>query len=336
MADAFLHLTDKDRRDALEVAAAASGRPAHLLEKDIWVVWALETLFGSPLGDQLVFKGGTSLSKAYGAIRRFSEDVDLTCDIRTIAPDLIGDGDPIPPSRSQEKKWTKEIRKRLPVWLEGEVLPLIQAALSEAGLPARAHLEDANIFINYEAMASGSGYVRPVVFLEFGARSTGEPSTIMPVTCDAAEHLDTLTFPSAKPKVMRAERTFWEKATAIHVYCAQGSFRGGKGFSRHWYDLTRLDRVGLAESAFSDRELAEQVAQHKSIFFAEKDSAGKSIDYHQAVSGNLILTPNGEALDALKEDYTQMIEDGLFLDDEDSFETIIEKCRDIENRANVK
>jgi hypothetical protein len=91
MADVFLQLSAEDRRDALGVAADRSGRPTHLLEKDVWVVWALATLYAAPLGEHLVFKGGTSLSKAYHVIRRFSEDVDLTYDIRAIAPDLVGD-----------------------------------------------------------------------------------------------------------------------------------------------------------------------------------------------------------------------------------------------------
>jgi hypothetical protein len=116
MADAFLQLSVEDRREALSVAADRSGRPAHLLEKDVWVVWALATLYGSPLGENLVFKGGTSLSKAYQVIRRFSEDVDLTYDIRALAPDLVGDnGEALPKTRSEEKRWTSEVRKRLPV-----------------------------------------------------------------------------------------------------------------------------------------------------------------------------------------------------------------------------
>ena len=90
MADLFLQLSETDRKDALEVAASQLGRPAHLLEKDVWVVWALRTLFEAPIGKHLVFKGGTSLSKAFRAIRRFSEDVDVTYDIRAIAPDLAG------------------------------------------------------------------------------------------------------------------------------------------------------------------------------------------------------------------------------------------------------
>jgi predicted nucleotidyltransferase component of viral defense system len=75
MPETFLHLSAREKVNALRVGFSASGRPVHLLEKDVWVVWALSTLFESPLGTHLVFKGGTALSKAYKAIRRFSEDV---------------------------------------------------------------------------------------------------------------------------------------------------------------------------------------------------------------------------------------------------------------------
>ena len=92
MPDSFLGLSRHERADALGVVADRSGRPVHLLEKDVWVVWALETLFAAPFAPHLVFKGGTSLSKAYRVIERFSEDVDLTYDIRAIAPDLAMPG----------------------------------------------------------------------------------------------------------------------------------------------------------------------------------------------------------------------------------------------------
>lgn len=97
MADFFLQLPPDERREALGVAAASSGRPIHLLAKDVWVVWVLEVLFQSPFATHLVFKGGSSLSKAYQIIRRFSEDVDLTYDIRVLAPVLVGvDAEPLP------------------------------------------------------------------------------------------------------------------------------------------------------------------------------------------------------------------------------------------------
>src|ERR1700722_18033076 len=138
MPESFFHLSVQEQAEALQAAASASGRPPHLLEKDIWVVWALSTLFESPLGNHLVFKGGTALSKAYQAIRRFSEDVDLTYDIRALAPELVGnapDGiDAIPPSRSQEKKWSDEIRKELlPAWLREQAHPIVQKGLAELG-----------------------------------------------------------------------------------------------------------------------------------------------------------------------------------------------------------
>ncbi|EPX78075.1 nucleotidyl transferase AbiEii/AbiGii toxin family protein [Salipiger mucosus] len=125
MPESYFDLDYEDRREVLELAATNSGRPSHLLEKDIWVVWCLKTLFQSEIGTPLVFKGGTSLSKAYGVIRRFSEDVDLTYDIRELAGDLVGDApDALPRSRSQGGKWTKEVRERLPAWVAECAAPL--------------------------------------------------------------------------------------------------------------------------------------------------------------------------------------------------------------------
>jgi hypothetical protein len=117
--------------------------------------------------------------------------------------------------------------------------------------------------LTYEALTSRSGYVLPVVLLEFGARSTGEPSEERPITCDAAAHLPDVLFPEAAPSVMRPERTFWEKATAIHVFCRGGRFRGAERFSRYWYDVVSLDNSPYVASALADRDLARSVAKHK-------------------------------------------------------------------------
>jgi hypothetical protein len=333
----FFQLSREDRREALTAAAGASGRPIHLLEKDIWVVWSLKHLFGGPYAEHLVFKGGTSLSKAYGVIRRFSEDVDVTYDIRAIAGDLMGpSGSPLPPSKSQEKKWTKEIRERLASWLSEKVMPPLSEALKAEESPATAKQDGDKVFIEYEAVATGTGYVRPTVALEFGARSTGEPNEMREVRCDAAEHLQEVQFPTATPRVMRAERTFWEKATAIHVFCAQGVFRGGDRFARHWHDVTRLDVAGFADAAIADKQLGKAVADHKSMFFAENDTHGKAIDYHTAVSGALRLVPESNALATLAEDYRRMIEDGLLLDDAESFEALLARCQAIQEKANAR
>src|SRR3954470_1311639 len=135
MAEQFLELSQDDRRDVLAIAAEKTGRPIHLLEKDAWVVWALQTLYRTALGDHLVFKGGTSLSKAYGVIRRFSEDVDLTYDIREIASNLVGEaGSALPPSKSQGKRWTDEIRERLPKLVSDKIAPLLAESIASKRL----------------------------------------------------------------------------------------------------------------------------------------------------------------------------------------------------------
>lgn len=334
MADAFLLLPAEDRFEALSVAADRSGRPAHLLEKDAWVVWALATLYGSPLGEHLVFKGGTSLSKAYGVIRRFSEDVDLTYDIRELAPDLVGDnGEALPKTRSEERRWTSAVRERLPQWVAGAVQPVIAGALAGQSLSAAIRVDGEKLFVDYEATTSGSGYVSPSVLLEFGARSTGEPASPRDVTCDAAGLVDGVVFPTARPMAMHAERTFWEKATAIHVFCLQERLRGDR-FVRHWHDVVRLDEAGFAAAAFADRELANAVARHKAMFFAEKAADRSQIDYASAVNGSLQLVPVGDGAKALAEDYARMVDDGLLLDEAEPFETLMERCAEITARAN--
>lgn len=263
-----------------------------MLEKDIWVVWIPDVLFRSPFGNHLVFKGGTSLSKAFGIIRRFSEDIDVTFDMRALLPELSGEeAEPLPMNRSQEKRWTKEIRQRLRLKIGDEIAPVVRAALESYQLATMAELvhDDDKLFIRYEALATGTGCVRPEILLEFGARSTGEPCAIRFVTSDAAIYIPELTFPTASPRTMQPERTFWEKATAMHAYCARGEFRGGNRFSRHWPDFTRLDASGFADTAIAARELAGAVARHKASFFPEKD-----VDYMHAVSGGASAYPGWE------------------------------------------
>jgi hypothetical protein len=132
---------------------------------------------------------------------------------------------------------------------------------------------------------------------------------------------------------MHAERTFWEKATAMHVFCLQERLRGER-FARHWHDVVRLDDAGIAAAAMSDRDLAGAVARHKSMFFTEKATDGEAIDYEAAVGGKLQLAPSGEARAALATDYSRMVEDGLLLEDAELFEALIERCADIAERAN--
>jgi len=334
MADLFLSLPLEERREVLESAFGRGlTRSTALLEKDAWVVWTLQALFAGPFAADLVFKGGTSLSKAYNVIRRFSEDVDLTYDIRKLTDNKAGQPERL--SDAEAKSLGRRLRERLlPRLLEIEIKPYLEAEIGAAGLPATVEREGENLFVIYEAAADYPTYVRPRVKLEFGARSTGEPATQRTVACELAPAFPELTFPRATPRVMRPERTFWEKATLAHVYCLEGKLRGATGFARHWHDLIRLDEAGFAAAAIADRDLAMAVADHKSKFFPAKDAQEAAIDYHAAVGGHLALVPLGQAFVLLKSDYDAMIEAGYLEGDAEPFETLMNRCTDLQDRIN--
>ncbi|MFU8819909.1 MAG: nucleotidyl transferase AbiEii/AbiGii toxin family protein, partial [Gammaproteobacteria bacterium] len=169
-------------------------------------------------------------------IDRFSEDIDLTYDIRALVPDLLYDGGPIPTSASQTKRITRAVRARLPAWINEAVCPILEQALARSGLQAELRVDDENhdrLIIKYPAIKAGTGYVSSTVQLEFGARSTGEPHALHEVACDIAPWIPAVQFPTATPLVMAVERTFWEKATAAHVFCRQPDqlLRGRARFS---------------------------------------------------------------------------------------------------------
>jgi hypothetical protein len=207
--------------------------------------------------------------------------------------------------------------------------------MSEAlkGLPASARHDGDNLYIEYDSLYKETGYVRPTVLLEFGGRSTGEPTQDSVVKCDAAPHVPAVSFPEATVRAMRVERTFWEKATAIHVFCRSGRFRGGDRFARHWYDLARLEERGYVDTAIEDRVVAEEVAKHKSSFFRENDRSNQPIDYNEAVNGQLQLVPTNDVKE-LAEDYQKMVDAGLLHAEAESLEQLLETCLRIQNRAN--
>ena len=336
MAEPYLALSRDDRLDALRVAATASGRPVFLLEKDIWVVWALQGLFSSSLGEHLVFKGGTSLSKGYDIIRRFSEDIDLTFDVRQLIPDLATGNPPIPATNSQADKWTRAVREKLGTWAQNEALPVLRKHAESTGIDATFDVEEATIFVDYDPLQPGGGYVAPRVKLEFGARSTGEPAEARPITCDAAHPLPVLAFPAATPRIMLPKRTFWEKATAVHVYCVRGFAGQGDRISRHWHDLIRLDDAGRAQAAFEDTSLAKEVADWKGKFFRARDRNGKPVDYVAAVSGQLQLVPDEKGLKELEADYQKMTDAGILLDEAEPFSELMKRCTVLQQRANAR
>ncbi|MEN0105881.1 MAG: nucleotidyl transferase AbiEii/AbiGii toxin family protein [Pseudomonas sp.] len=315
-------------------ATDSLGRPDYLLEKDLWVVWLLRTMFESPLGSHLTFKGGTSLSKVFRLIDRFSEDIDLTCDIRHLIPELASDQQ-LPSSGNQARKWSEQVRAKLPGWVQSQVVPVIADAITREGLSATIAVEGANLFVHYVPLTPVGGYIKPVVLLEFGARSSGEPHSPHQVYCDMAEALPELVFPQALPLVMDVSRTFWEKATAAHVFCAQNKLKGER-FARHWHDLAAIARSPHFSSIAANTEVAALVAAHKGWFFREHDVSGNLIDYRVAVAGGLCIVPEGAARAALAKDYANMLDGGMLFSEPLAFDELMGECEQLQGYLNLQ
>ncbi len=157
----FQDLSPNDKLGALEVAERSSSRKAHLLEKDVWVVATLGVLFDAPFAGHLTFKGGTSLSKVWRVIRRFCENIDITYDILAFTPNLVFDAgnEALPPTRSQERRWTYATGSRLAEWVRDRACPIVGKGLSRAGLVTQVPADADRLFIG-TAYARGSGCTR--------------------------------------------------------------------------------------------------------------------------------------------------------------------------------
>ena len=336
----FGDLTEKQQKEALAAAARLSGRPVQLLEKDVWVVQTMSILFGAGFGENLVLKGGTSLSKGYNVISRFSEDIDVTYNVRVFAPDLVSRDnvdvsgtDPLPPSGNQAKRWKMAIDERLNDWVVKEAVPIVIDGMTRVGFNAGVRVNGPRLHVTYRPLFEGHSFILPEVMVDFGALSTGAPHQVLPVECDVSGNLPDIELPTVFPAVMSVERTFWEKATAIHVFCLQERVRGAR-FSRHWHDLMCLKQTGYRVQSQQSRDAASVVAHHKSMFFRENASDSSRVNYHSAISGHLRLVPSGEALNSLELDYNNMLNSGMLFDTGETFDQVLEECSELERTTN--
>jgi hypothetical protein len=133
--------------------------------------------------------------------------------------------------------------------------------------------------------------------------------------------------------VMSIARTFWDKATAAHVFCAQGRIRSERN-ARHWHDLAAIARSPHFATVLADHAVATTVARHKSCFFIEKDADGQVIDYLATTTGHLCIVPDGASRAALAKDYAVMLADEVMAGDTLSFDELLDACADLETRLN--
>ncbi|HEY7158477.1 MAG TPA: nucleotidyl transferase AbiEii/AbiGii toxin family protein [Gemmataceae bacterium] len=333
-----------DRAALFTAAARRRGLTAAIIEKDFWVCWTLKRVFtlAEPSAG-LLFKGGTSLSKVFGVIERFSEDVDLSVDRASLG--FGGDSDPLKAPTGKRRKYGLEaldetcqrvVRERL--------LPQLARAVGEAlgeSAPGTWQLELADddpdaqtLLFRYPAgigphSPDEPAYIRPVVRLEIGARSDHWPAIEATITSyAAAEFPEAFQEPGCRVRVLAAERTFWEKATVLHMWHhapADKKFRDRQ--SRHYYDVVRLYEHDLGKAAIRATELLLKVARHKEVFFPAAWAR-----YADARPGTLRLVPPEARLPELEQDYRKMRE--MIFGEPPSFERLVEVLREIERQVN--
>lgn len=258
-ADRYQTLTPEQQRQTLDEVSRRLGIAPAIIEKDYWVCRTLDALFNLPeLGDQLVFKGGTSLSKAYGLIERFSEDVDVS-----FHRDYLGFGKGDDPeaqagNKAKERK-IDALRIACIRKIETSLLPALKEKLaSELGKSTAWSLEidpsDPQTILFHFPLAGVDSfpYVKASVRIELGARSDDWPREERQIRSFIGEVLDQ-PIGTATAQTLQAERTFWEKATLLHAECHRNPAKAMPArYARHYHDLARL-----AQSAVADRALAD-------------------------------------------------------------------------------
>ncbi len=311
-------LPGDDRAALFGETGAARGVANTIIEKDFWVCWTLKRLFELQKEEAaaLVFKGGTSLSKAFGAIRRFSEDIDLSFD-RT---DLGYTGKRDPENEGISKKQANKLIEELVSDVERHIAEKLHPALRTAiarhlGEPTNGewsleidpgdrqtvnfHHPTALPRAEYQGMA----YITPRVKLELGARGDPWPTedrVIRPYAAD--DYPDFFENPDCTVTVLSARRTFWEKATALHAEAHRPKDSPTpQYFSRHYYDIAMLLDSEDGKAGATDFKLLEQVAKHKAVFFRSGWAS-----YDTARPGTLRLMPDDARIKDLRADYRDM------------------------------
>jgi len=326
----FLSLSDEERKEILQTLSSRRGQNPAVLEKDVWVCWALKTLFEIPKAHPMAFKGGTSLSKVYGIIERFSEDVDITLDYKALLPTAEPFKEGI--SRTQLSKLTETLRRLVSEHTHEVIFPAFVAAIKEqfGEKQYEVKIDDDGecLTIAYGPLFQAN-YITDRVLVEFGGRNAITPTN--PVTIEAyiAEDVSHLLFPKAAVSVLVAERTFWEKATLIHVECNTESIDKLERKSRHWYDVYKLSKTAVGEGAIKDKELLTDVVRHKQAFFHSSKAR-----YEDCLKGRLRLVPADGMLKELAQDFKKMQDSGMFHGAVPTFDSMINDLRSCEQLIN--
>jgi len=299
-------LPPADRRALFTNTASKAGMTDAIIEKDFWVCWMLDYLFHrSKWKDHLAFKGGTGLSKAYGLVERFSEDLDIVLDWRVLG--FSKDEPWESRSNTKQDQFNREANDRTVTFLKDEFVPTVMADLSSelgSGVHIKPDADDAQtILLTYPQEFSDQTILQEIR-LEIGALAVWTPAEQKEIIPYAAEHYRHLFVePSTSVLTVRPERTFWEKATILHHEANRpANSLMPERYSRHYYDMYRLSMSWVKGKALADLDLLRKV-----VNFKIKSYPRSWARYEHATPGSINLMPPPQRLDNLKEDYNYML-----------------------------
>jgi hypothetical protein len=319
------NLPKQQRSELFLETATLMNTTNSIVEKDFWVVWTLDKIFSDDrLNKILMFKGGTSLSKVFNLIGRFSEDIDLILDWR-----LVSNENPLNDQESKNKqvKFNEQINENAKEYIQNELLPIISQILSP--LCTCIIAEDGfSINVRYPN-AFDDNYLRPEILLEIGPLASWLPSDSFEISSFAAQKFPQV-FEKTKCSVntIVAKRTFWEKATILHHEANRPEESPmPTRYSRHYYDLAMMALNEVKNEALADLNLLQNVVEFKQKFYPRTWAK-----YEEAVPGTLKLLPPEFRLDSLEKDYKAM--QNMIFDKYISFDEIIGILENLEKEIN--
>ncbi len=320
-------------------AAEPAGFPSTIIEKDFWVCWTLKRLFGHPaFGEGLIFKGGTSLSKVYRVVERFSEDIDVSLSRRLLG--YSGERDPERPDLSNNKrqKLLREMGETCSEYVKSDLKAMLEddfgGIISEES-GAWSIVVDENdpdrqtLLFFYPVNEERLQYIEPFVRIELGCRSDTWPTEEASLRPYCGEYLPEAFDDAVCPvKVLTAVRTFWEKATILHQEYHRPEHKALPGrHSRHYYDMAMLAGSAHKDAALADPALLKRVVEHKMAFFR----CGWA-KYDEAVPGSLRLSPAAERIAGLEADYEAM--SVMIFGDTPAFDDVLGVIAELEQEIN--
>ena len=337
-----IQASDEERRGLFLAAAARLGTAVQNVEKDFWVCWTLDALFNGkpPDGPRLLFKGGTSLSKAFGLISRFSEDIDITVfrqdigePIKTVDLDTL--------SNKQRRIRLDRIRAACQRYIADSMTEQLREIASRV-IPAGRFLVESDpddpdqqtLLFWYPAVTTTSDdYIRSAVKIEAGAKSALEPHEAATVTTYVADDLPDLDMAVKNITTVKPERTFWDKVIILHGLRRWHDRRGklrqqGQRVSRHYYDVYRLIQHPEAATWQADRKLSLDCARHARLFFGNAD-----LGLDTAMHGTFTLATSPAMREVLARDYLAM--SGMIFGKLPDIGDVLHAVEELESRLNT-